>query len=169
MSKENSTETRLDRAVKGAQIFAFVVGPLIVAGIPWRAQATAAEIGASKDLVQASLQVLREPRHEADAAIRQWAVDTINRNSPVRMQSDAADQLSTSALRMFDSHPLLMPALQKRPPCPQINLKAIAEDQAPAVAALEELCRRNGKDLFWMQTFIGLVRQPKDSTPSTAK
>lgn len=157
VSKDEKPDGPIDRIHKGAQIFALVFTPLAVAAAGWAAQWSVSNQGVRKDLIQMSLQVLKEPRRDGDEALRQCALDTINRNSEVRLSDKAADQLSSSAVVMLKTNPFLKPAMEPRPRCPTLDLKAVPASQVRAVTQLQELCNRNQQDLFWMQKFGGLL------------
>ncbi|WP_155774318.1 hypothetical protein [Burkholderia pseudomultivorans] len=151
-------ETRLDRWVKYAQIFAFVTGPIAVAVVGWLAQQSVAESGIKRDYVQMAAQILREPRKPDDVAARKWAAELINKYSPVSFSDEAASQLSQSSVAMLHSNPLLKPAMEEDlPPCPKIALADIPAEKVQSVAALERLCMRNAYDRFWLKVFINLI------------
>nr|WP_297352953.1 hypothetical protein [uncultured Caldimonas sp.] len=168
MSKDEKPESQTDRIHKWAQIFALVFTPLAVAAAGWAAQWSVSNQGVRKDLIQMSLQVLKEPRREGDDSLRQWALDTINRNSEVRLSDKAADQLSGSAAVMLKTNPFLKPAMEPRPRCPMVDLKAIPASQLSAITQLQELCNRNQRDLFWMQKFGELVRDYRPDGAASA-
>lgn len=164
MSNDKTGNTPLDKAYKAAQIFALIVMPIVVAVVGWITQKSLTDTSTSKDYVQMALQVLREPRRPDDGDIRKWANEVIGKNSPIPFSSKAGEQLSTSAIGMLRSHPLLKPAMEKREKCPSINLKAIPRKQLQAVEKLQQLCNKNGTDLFWMQTYINLLAGPFEET-----
>ncbi len=159
----------LDRIYKVAQIFALIVLPIVVAVVGWVAQKSLTDTSTRKDYVQMALQVLREPRRADDGEIRKWANEVIGQNSPIPFSSKAGEQLSTSALGMLRSNPLLIPSMEKREKCPLIDLSNMPREQAPAVAALQRLCNRNGTDLFWMQIYMGLLEGSSDGASATPK
>ena len=148
----------MDWLYKAAQIFALVFTPLAVAAAGWAAQWSVSSQGVKKDLIQTAVQVLKEPQHMADEPLRRWALETINRNSEVRLPAAAADQLSNSAAVMLRTNPLLMPAMAARPLCPNVDLGALSSTQRFAVEQLKKICDRDQQDLFWMQTFGRLLR-----------
>ncbi|UEP39792.1 hypothetical protein LL998_33175 (plasmid) [Burkholderia ambifaria] len=158
MSEVVKKETRVDRWVKYAQIFAFVASPIAVAGVGWLAQQSVAESGIKRDYVQMAAQILREPRKPDDEAARQWAAELINKFSPVSFSDKAASQLSQSSVAMLHNNPLLKPAMEEElPPCPKVSLAGIPAEKTQSVATLEALCARNAYDRLWLRTFIKLI------------
>lgn len=164
MSNDKTGDTPLDKAYKAAQIFALIVMPIVVAAVGWMTQKSLTDANTSKDYVQMAVQVLREPRRPDDGDIRKWANEVIGKNSPVPFSSKAGEQLSSSALGMLRSHPLLKSAMEKREKCPSIDLKAIPQKQLQAVEKLQQLCNKNGTDLFWMKTYINLIAETSEET-----
>ncbi|SMG52673.1 hypothetical protein [Paraburkholderia susongensis] len=141
----------------------------LAAGIAASAQKSTTESGIQRDLVQTAVQILRSPRQPEDVAIRDWATKIMAKYSPVHFSTKEADQLSRSAFTMLDENPLLKPAMEARPPCPAIEIKAIPAAQASDVQQLQALCVRNARDLFWLKVFVGLARGPSGApAPVTA-
>ncbi|WP_098494216.1 hypothetical protein [Collimonas sp. PA-H2] len=169
MKEEKTSDTSWDRTYKGAQIFALVVMPFVVAAIGWKTQTTITDASMRKDLVQIALPVLREARRPDDEEIRKWAREIMTQNSPVPFSSKAAEQLSTSTFGMLHSSPLLKPAMEKRPKCPSINLETIPKEQQQSVQALQQLCNKNGVDLFWLQIYLNMISKPAEATQATPK
>jgi hypothetical protein len=158
----------MDRLHKAAQIFALVLTPIAVGAVGWAAQWSVSHQGVRKDLIQVSLQVLKEPRRPETEALRQWARETINRNSDVRLTEEAADQLSNSAAVMLKTSPFLMSAMEPRLRCPKVDLKAIPTAELQAIEELQAQCERNWQDLFWMQTFGRLLRDYRPGGAASA-
>lgn len=149
----------LDGLLKVAQILALVGIPLAVAWLGWNTQASLAEAATRKDFVQMAVQVLHEPRRKDDEAIRQWAKEVIAKNSPVPFSTDAADQLSGSALAMLRTSPLLKPVMEARPDCPSISGESVPEAIKKDISTLQHVCHRNAKDLFWVQIYLRLLSE----------
>lgn len=168
MSDEVKRDSRIDRLHKIAQIFALVFTPLAVAAAGWAAQWSVSNQGVRKDLVQTAVQVLKEPRHTGDETLRKWALETINRNSEIRLSDTAADQLGNSAVLMLKTNPFLKPAMETRPRCPTVDLQGVPAAQRAAVEQLKELCNRNQQDLFWMQKFGELLRDYRPGGTASA-
>lgn len=172
----------IPRTYKLAQIVALLATPIAVAFIGWAAQRSAAdanmhsqtlaasiaasaqksttESGIQRDLVQTAVQILHSPRQPEDVAIRDWATKVMAKYSPVSFSTKEADQLSRSAFTMLDDNPLLKPAMEPRPSCPAIDVKAMPAAQARDVQQLQALCARNATDLFWLKVFVDLARGP---------
>lgn len=162
MNSARGAESRLDKAVKVGQVFAFFVSPLLVAYLGLKAQSNAAEISARKDLVQVAVQVLKEPRRAEDSTIRRWALEILNKNSDVPLPQEAADQLSLPLGAMLNSNPILQLAMQKRPPCPQLDLNFFPQPQVKGIRELQTLCARNYQDLSWLQVFAGMMPRTRE-------
>jgi hypothetical protein len=165
MNEGERSGAPFERAYRAAQIFALILMPVALAVIGWVTQKSITETAVRKDYVQMALQVLREPRKEDDEEIRRFAREIINANSPVQLSPEAAGQLSGS-LTMLDNHPLLTPAMMKRPGCSKVDLQAIPHDQVEAVDALHRQCVKNYMDLFWIQIYLNMLRNPEQSDPS---
>lgn len=70
------------------------------------------------------------------------------------------------SLSMLDNHPMLTPAMMKRPKCSKVDLQSIPPDQVQAVEALQRECAKNFMDLFWIQVYLDMVRNPGQTGPS---
>ncbi|NHC63074.1 hypothetical protein [Paenalcaligenes suwonensis] len=151
---------------KGAQIFAWVATPIIVACIGLLAQNYAANIqkaaiesGIQQDLVKTAIQVLRAPAQTEDSAIRSWATQIMAKYSPVPFSSKEADQLNQSVYSLLDHSPLLQRAMEARPSCPKIDIKALPDSLSKEVQQLQDICERNAADLLWLNSFINLANK----------
>lgn len=160
--------TKLDLAYKAAQIFALLGTPVVVAAVGWSAQHSAVEVATRKDYVQIAVQVLRDPLKEDAGAIKAWAIGVIQAYSPVPFSAEAGRQLSQSAIDMLENNPLLKPAMQTRPPCQPVDVKALPPSLAKDVAQLYSQCITNQQDLFWLKTYVGLITDPAADTQGEA-
>lgn len=159
--RENlSSETKLDRAYKMAQIIALLAMPLVVGLIGWWTQKSITETAAQKDYVQLAIGLLKEPASSENAELRKWATDMTRKFSPVPFSDKATVQLSRSAVAMLSTNPLLSPALQRRPECTSVPLDSVPDELRASIADLESACRKNYRDLFWLQIYLGMVFKP---------
>lgn len=158
----SSPEAALDRVHKVAQIIALLAMPVVVGLIGWWAQKSITEMAVQKDYVQLAIGVLREPANAGNAELRKWAADMTRKFSPVPFSDEATVQLSRSAVAMLSTNPLLVPALQRRPPCASISLESLSEELRRPVADLEIACRKNYQDLSWLQVYLGLIFKPEE-------
>lgn len=159
--------TRLGRVYKLSQIFALVGTPIVVALLGWKAQASAVEISTSKDYIQLAIQVLKEPLQEDRLASRTWAIGIIQKYSPVAFSPEAGRELSKGAIAMLDSHPLLKPAMEERPPCKRVDIKALPQPLALEVAHLYAQCANNQKDLMWLRTYVHMITTEENESPKS--
>jgi hypothetical protein len=84
-----------------ATIFSLVAVPLAIAGGGWIIQASIASEGVRKDYVALAIGVLREAPEPASAdrdALRTWAIEIIDRHSPVQLTAAAKEELRRRAV-----------------------------------------------------------------------
>jgi hypothetical protein len=67
-------------------IFVKVATPVVIAAFGWMIQNSINNQAASSQLVAQAMQILSSP--DAPAASRRWAVETVNRYSPVKIEED---------------------------------------------------------------------------------
>jgi hypothetical protein len=116
--------------------------PLVIAAVGWVVQRQLQQQAVSKDYVQLSVSILREPNDpkRISPKLRGWAVDLLQATSPVKLEKDVADQL-----RNGES---ILPALETFKAAPSSGLSP--EDDAKMKAALEtfqEYLRQAGFDI----------------------
>lgn len=155
-----SSETKLDRLYKMAQIIALLAMPIVVGLIGWWTQKSLTETAAQKDYVQLAIGLLKEPASSENAELRKWATDMTRKFSPVPFSDEATVQLSRAAVSMLATNPLLSPALQQRPECTSVPLDSVPNELRSSIADLESACRKNYQDLFWLQIYLGMVFKP---------
>jgi len=94
ISLKDSWEIRKDKALT----FAGVVTPLIVAVIGGCYNANIKDSENRIRYVELAISQLRAPPSPETAALRAWAVELLNKQSPIALSSDAIEQLKTNAL-----------------------------------------------------------------------
>lgn len=82
------------RAEAIAKIGSLVAIPVVLAVVGWLVQDKLATRTVSKDYVQLAVSILSQPRQAGiDPALRSWAVELLNDNSPVKFSAEVAGQL----------------------------------------------------------------------------
>jgi len=84
------------RAEAIAKIVSLVAIPIILAVVGWLVQDKLASSTVSKDYVQLAVSILSQPKQtDIDPALRSWAVELLNHNSPVKFSTEIARQLQS--------------------------------------------------------------------------
>jgi len=84
------------RAEAIAKIVSLIAIPVILAIVGWLVQDKLATSTVSKDYVQLAVSILSQPKQaDIDPALRSWAVELLNHNSPVKFSTEIARQLQS--------------------------------------------------------------------------
>lgn len=84
------------RAETAAKIGSLVAIPVVLAIVGWLVQDKLAARTVNKDYVQLAVSILSQPKQAAiDPALRSWAVELLNENSPVKFSAEVSGQLRT--------------------------------------------------------------------------
>ncbi|ETF04666.1 hypothetical protein W822_01830 [Advenella kashmirensis W13003] len=113
-----------------------------------------------KDYVQIAIQILREPRRDDDSEIRLWAKKMVDKNSPVPIPQEAADQLSVSKILIgwTDNHPILNRIMKRSSECPAVDISEMPVNQHSAVESLKKQCDKNSGDLTLLKTYLRMIK-----------
>ncbi len=115
---QSSASDRWTRAETLAKISSLIAIPIVIAVIGWLVQDKLASRTVNKDYVQLAVSILSQPKQTGiDPALRSWAVQLLNENSPVKFSPEVAVQLSSGGVTL--------PALQQSE-----NLRALAGSYA---------------------------------------
>jgi tetratricopeptide (TPR) repeat protein len=88
-------------AEKAAKIFSIIALPIVLAGIGWLIQEKVTARTVNKDYVTLAVSILTQPKEaNVDPAIRSWAVDLLNDNSPTKFSSTVIGQLKSGAVTL---------------------------------------------------------------------
>lgn len=80
---ETPRGTSLERAVQMAKVFAGVATPLVIALVGWRVQEGLSARTLNKEYMNIAVQILTQDPSAVDSELRVWAVDLLNKHSPV--------------------------------------------------------------------------------------
>lgn len=78
-----------------ARILSLMAVPIAVALGGWMIQESQANRTTSQEYVKLAIDVLTEPNDKTTPALRAWAVDLLNDNSPTKFSHDALNELKT--------------------------------------------------------------------------
>ncbi len=96
----------LQKLKEGATILSLVAVPVIVAWGTQVIQNRITEEGTRKDYVTIAIGILTKKKDEQpDIELRQWAVDVVDKNSPVKLPDGLKARLSSGGIR-FTSFPV---------------------------------------------------------------
>jgi tetratricopeptide (TPR) repeat protein len=85
---------RLAQAEALAKIASLIAIPVVLAVVGWLVQDKLATRTVSKDYVQLAVSILSQPKQaDIDPALRDWAVELLNDNSPIKFSTKVATQL----------------------------------------------------------------------------
>lgn len=83
-----------------AKILSLVAIPLVIAAFGWTIQNLLSQRSLGKDYVQLAVSILTKEADTVDPALREWAVDLLNDNSPTRFSPEIAAQLKSGELTL---------------------------------------------------------------------
>jgi WD40 repeat protein len=144
----------LERLAKVASIVAI---PLVLAVIGWIIQNQLSERNLNRDYVQLAVSILKEPdASKTNPALRDWAVDLLNDNSPTKFGPDVVRQLKSGEVTL----PAFGAAL--RSAALMGGVIAITPDGKQALAGNEEGTIKlwdvsSGKEIRTLKGHVGAV------------
>ena len=82
---------KLARIETIAKVASLIAIPVVLAGVGWLVQDKLATRTVSKDYVQLAVSILSQPKQAGiDPALRSWAVELLNDNSPVKFSTEVS-------------------------------------------------------------------------------
>lgn len=150
---------KLDVWLKITQMISMLIIPLMIAFVGWFVQKSISDSNTQKDYIGIAVQILNDPMRADDPDLKKWAMNIIEKYSPIEFTPEAKSQLSASMIYMLDNHPLLKSAFKERNACPSISfIDELSESQKQEIITATKICQRNAQDLFWIKVWIGLMR-----------
>lgn len=172
-NQTESSQQHWDKLDRIAKLVSITMIPVVLALVGWFIQRQLQEQSVQRDYVQLAVSILREKEEaKADPILRAWAVELLNKNSPVPIQSDLAELLKTgkAGLPVLDLYNT-PPSVRNLRDCLR-NRKLLATGADPqATAALLRL----SKDAleFFTHTFLEFDTHefidPADFNPDYAR
>jgi len=80
-------DKRLERWKSIATIASAVAIPVVLALVGYALQSRVADEGIKKDYVQIAINILKEDPSRQDQSLREWAIEVVDRNSPVPLSA----------------------------------------------------------------------------------
>lgn len=84
---------RWDRAEQIAKVSSLVAIPVVLAIVGWLIQSSLSERNVSQEYVKLAVSILKEPKDKTDPALRGWAADLLNQNSPTKFSAQVLQAL----------------------------------------------------------------------------
>ena len=78
-----------------ARIMSLIAIPVIVAICGWLIQDSLTQRNVGQEYVKLAVSILTEPKDKTNPALRDWAVDLLNQNSPTRFSAAVMEQLKS--------------------------------------------------------------------------
>lgn len=98
---------RLEKWKNFSQILAAIAVPVVVAVFGWLIQITIAENTVKKDYVQIAVNILSDDSKKTNVYLRAWAVDIIDKNSPVPLSENVRTGLIDGQITIpFPNEPM---------------------------------------------------------------
>jgi len=92
---ESKPPGRWDNAEKLARLLSLVAIPVVLAILGWLIQDTLTRRNVSQEYVNLSVQILTNRNDVVDPGIRDWAVDLLNDNAPIRLSDSVVARLKS--------------------------------------------------------------------------
>jgi WD40 repeat protein len=83
----------IDTIEQLSKIISIVAIPIVVAIVGWYIQNSLAKRNVSQEYVKLAVSILKESKEKTDPALRDWAVDLLNENSPTKFSRVVAEKL----------------------------------------------------------------------------
>jgi WD domain, G-beta repeat len=83
-----------------AKILSLVAIPVIIAVFGWLIQDSLAQRNVGQEYVKLAVSILIESKEKANPALRDWAVDLLNQNSPTRFSPAVVQQLKAGEVSL---------------------------------------------------------------------
>ncbi len=90
----------LDKLEKISKIASVVAVPVVVAVVGWYIQDSLAKRNVSQEYVKLAVSILKEEKDKVGSALRDWAVDLLNENSPTRFSKTVAENLKAGQINL---------------------------------------------------------------------
>ena len=108
-----SEESRLKRAETLAKIFSLLAIPVLLGIVSIAANDKLSERTVGSQYVQLAVDILQKPPGEDDVQLREWAIELLNKNSPVPLTEQAKQELRlgqtiTTAFSIMQGAPLFI-------------------------------------------------------------
>lgn len=104
--------SQLRNAQAVASIFTAIAVPVVVALVGWQIQTSISSDSVRKDYVQMAISILSNPNDTIDKSLKHWAIEVLEKNSPVPFNSDVRANLEQG---MANIHPKLVHGILKTP------------------------------------------------------
>jgi WD40 repeat protein len=129
----NESPTTWDTLERVAKVTSIVAIPIVLAAIGWVIQNQLAERSLNRDYVQLAVSILKEPdTSKINPALRDWAVDLLNDNSPTKFSADVVKQLKSGEVTLPANIGAMLRGALKG------GVIAITPDAKQAIAGSEE-------------------------------
>ncbi|HFC6387751.1 TPA: hypothetical protein ACFNMI_000815 [Neisseria bacilliformis] len=79
-------------------IFSTIATPIVIAIVGWWIQSSISQDGLKKDYVQIAINILNSPESNKNVELRQWAVNIIDKNSPIPFSQASKEKLIQGGL-----------------------------------------------------------------------
>lgn len=83
----------LDQLEKVAKVLSLVAIPVVLAVVGWRIQSSLSERNVNQEYVKLAVSILKEPKDKTEIALRGWAADLLNQNSPTKFSPEVLHAL----------------------------------------------------------------------------
>ena len=97
---ENERPDTAGKIERLAKILSLIAIPIVIAAIGWMIQDVLSQRAVSKDYVQLAVTILTKEPENVDHAIREWAVDLLNDNSPTKFSADVTKRLKAGEISL---------------------------------------------------------------------
>jgi WD40 repeat protein len=84
---------RWDAVEKAAKLLSLVAIPVVLAVVGWLIQNSLSERNVSQEYVKLAVSILEQPKDKAENALRGWAADLLNQNSPTKFSPEVLQAL----------------------------------------------------------------------------
>lgn len=99
--EQRDWEQLLTLAEQLAKIISYIAIPIVLAMGGWNIQKAVAQQAVSKDYVQIAVGILAQPKDSIHPEIRNWAVDLINENAPIKFSGEAIAKLKSGEVTLL--------------------------------------------------------------------
>ena len=147
----------LNKLQSVATILSAVAIPIVIAVVGWQVQSSMSSESIKKDYVQMAIGILRDESKRNDEQMRRWAVDVLNKNSPVPFSRDLQDKLAQGAMIVAPSFPsppasLMQPPVKLEPLPGEGN--ATVGDLLRSTVENYGRCHQNANTLEFLQKWV---------------
>lgn len=144
-------QEQLNRFQTLATIISLLATPIIVAVVGWNVQSNISNESIKKDYVQMAIEILKSPEKQKDDEMRKWAVEVLDKNSPIPFSEGLRNNLEKGLQRIYAPFPsppdqLMIPPLTLEPP----KGKTFGDTTLALVDTVAK-CRQNSVTLEFLQ------------------